>query len=89
MLCHLKLLKVRHLNGKNLYSQVKARESCVVYDLYLLRAQFISNLGSEWTGSHHSKEGLQVSKRGIEKGARGRKEQGDCAMHVNNLYVCT
>ncbi len=51
--------------------------------------QFISNLGPEWTGSHHSKEGLQVSGRGIEKGARGRKEQGDCAMHIDNLYMCT
>jgi hypothetical protein len=36
-----------------------------------LRAQFISNLGPEWTQSHHSKEGLQVSEKGIEKGARG------------------
>jgi hypothetical protein len=59
----------------------------------VLRAQFISNLGPEWTGPHHSKEGFQVSERGIEKGARGlargRKEQGDCAMHIDNLYMCT
>jgi hypothetical protein len=53
-----------------------------------LRVQFISNLGPEWTQSHHSKEGLQVSERGIEKRARGRKEQGDCAMHTVNLYMC-
>jgi hypothetical protein len=40
-------------------------------------------------GSCHSKEGFQVSKGGIEKGARGRKEQGDCAMYIVYLYMCT
>ncbi len=53
-------------------------------------AQFISNLGPEWTKSYHSKEGFQVSEKGLEKGARGRKEQGDCAMYiviVGEFYV--
>jgi hypothetical protein len=59
-----------------------------IYLRYLLGAQFISNLGPEWTGSYHTKEGFQVSERGIEKGARGRKEQGDCAMYNVNLYMC-
>jgi hypothetical protein len=36
-----------------------------------LRAQFTTNLGPEWTRSYHTKEGFQVSERGIEKGARG------------------
>jgi hypothetical protein len=27
--------------------------------------------GPEWTRSYHTKEGFQVSERGIEKGARG------------------
>ncbi len=40
------------------------------------------------TRSYHTKEGFQVSERGIEKGARGRKEQGDCAMYIVNLYMC-
>jgi hypothetical protein len=53
-----------------------------IYLRHPLGAQFISNLGPEWTRSHHSKEGFQVSERGIEKGARGRKEQGDCAMYI-------
>jgi hypothetical protein len=39
--------------------------------------------------SYHTKEGFQVSERGIDKGARGRKEQGDCAMYIVNLYIKT
>jgi hypothetical protein len=34
-----------------------------IYLRYLLGAQFISNLGPGWTGSYHTKEGFQVSKR--------------------------
>ncbi len=34
-----------------------------IYLRYLLGAQFISNLGLEWTGSYHTKEGFQVSER--------------------------
>jgi hypothetical protein len=59
-----------------------------IYLRYLLRAQFISNLRPEWTRSYHTKEGFQVSERGIEKGARGIKEHGDCAMYIVNLYMC-
>jgi hypothetical protein len=47
--------------------------------------QFTSNLIPRWAGSCHSKEGFQVSKRGIKKGSKGNqqgevKEQGDRAM---------
>jgi hypothetical protein len=52
-----------------------------IYLRYPLRAQFISNLGPEWTRSYHTKEGFQVSERGIEKGARG-------IMYIVNLYMC-
>jgi hypothetical protein len=33
--------------------------------------QFTSNLGPRWTGSYHTKEGFQVSKREV-----GLKQQG-------------
>jgi hypothetical protein len=33
--------------------------------------QFTSNLGPRWTGSYHTKEGYQVSKREV-----GLKQQG-------------
>jgi hypothetical protein len=52
-----------------------------IYLRYLLRAQFITNLRPEWMDPD-TEGGFQVSKRGIEKGARGRKEQGDCAMYI-------
>jgi hypothetical protein len=63
-----------------------------IYLRYLLGAQFISNLGPEWTGSYHTKEGFQVSKgNGIGSNrelARGVK-QGDWAITcVVNLYTC-
>jgi hypothetical protein len=38
--------------------------------------QFMSNLGPGWTGSYHTKEGFQVSKReekGSKKGISKRK----------------
>ncbi len=38
--------------------------------------QFTSNLGQGWTGSHHEKEGFQVSKRDLRK---GRNWQGKMA----------
>ncbi len=40
--------------------------------------QFTSNLGPRWTGSYHTKEGFQVSKRKWKRS----KKQGDCAMIV-------
>jgi hypothetical protein len=57
-----------------------------IYLKYLLRAQFISNLGPEWTGSHHSKEGFQVSERGIEKGARGINKGKKRARGLRHAY---
>jgi hypothetical protein len=52
--------------------------------------QFTSNLGPRWTGSYHSKEGFQVSKREW-KGSKveltgGSKRQGDCAIIM--LSIC-
>jgi hypothetical protein len=42
--------------------------------------QFTSNLGPRWTGSHHDKEGFQVSKRewkgSNRESARGVKDKG-------------
>jgi hypothetical protein len=42
--------------------------------------QFTSNLGPRWTGSYHTKEGFQVSKRewkrSKEELVRGDKKQG-------------
>ncbi len=53
-----------------------------IYLRYLLRAQFITNLRPDWTDPD-TEGGFQVSKRGIEKGARGLR-------HVYyNLYMCT
>jgi hypothetical protein len=52
------------------------RHPLPIYLRYLLRVQFITNLRPEWTGSHHTKEGSQVSKRGIEKGAREEESKG-------------
>jgi hypothetical protein len=50
-------------------------------------SQYTSNLGPGWTGSHHTKEGFQVSKREREELARGhgrgRTARGitrDCAI---------
>ncbi len=48
--------------------------------------QFTSNLGPRWTGSYHTKEGFQVSKREWEESkresARRSKEQGDRAIII-------
>jgi hypothetical protein len=48
--------------------------------------QFTSNLGTRWTGSYHTKEGFQVSKREWERSKgeleRGSKKQGECAISV-------
>jgi hypothetical protein len=63
--------------------------------------QFTSNLGPGWTGSYHTKEGFQVSKRewkGSKKGREGKQkgnQQGEVktmGLHHNyvvNLYMCT
>jgi hypothetical protein len=51
-----------------------------------LRAQFISNLGPEWTRSYHTKEGFQVSERGIEKGARGINKGKKRARGLRHAY---
>jgi hypothetical protein len=54
--------------------------------------QFTSNLGPRWMGSHHAKEGFQVSKRewkGSNKElARGVKTRGLRHNYVVNLYTC-
>jgi hypothetical protein len=56
--------------------------------------QFTSNLGPRWAGSHHTKEGFQVSKREW-KGNKGESERGSkkarglCHNCVVNLYTCT
>jgi hypothetical protein len=53
--------------------------------------QFTSNLGPRWTGSHHIKEGFQVSKgkwkRSKGESERGSKKQGDCAIIVFSIYM--
>jgi hypothetical protein len=59
----------------------------------------MSDLGPGWTGSYHSKEGFQVSRRELKKDvkrelARGAKQR-DCAMiillstciHVHNVQL--
>ncbi len=50
--------------------------------------QFTSNLGPRWTGSYHTKEGFQVSKRevGLKQQGKGSKRQGDCAIIM--LSIC-
>jgi hypothetical protein len=55
--------------------------------------QFTSNLGPGRTGSHHTKEGFQVSKselaRGINKGKPARGIKRNCAItQCANLRVC-
>ncbi len=57
----------------------------------VLGAQFTSNLGPGWTGSYHTKEGFQVSKRDGRKTdkelARGVKK-GNCALaYTVSLYM--
>jgi hypothetical protein len=61
-----------------------------IYLRYLLGAQFISNLGSVWTGPYHIKEGFQVSKREWDCKnrdlARGAKQR-DCAITCVSICI--
>ncbi len=54
--------------------------------------QFTSNLGPRWTGTYHTKEGFQVSKRewkgSKRESARGSKKARGLR-HVVSLYICT
>jgi hypothetical protein len=61
-----------------------------IYLRYLLGAQFISNLGPGWTGSYHTKEGFQVSKREWDcknrELARGAKQR-DCTITCVSICI--
>ncbi len=50
--------------------------------------QFTSNLGPRWTGSYHTKEGFQVSKRevGLMQEGISKQKHGVCAIIV--LLTC-
>ncbi len=53
--------------------------------------QFTSNLGPGWTGSYHSKEGFQVSKRIRREAKRDQKgesrKKGYCAISALSPYM--
>ncbi len=51
-------------------------------------AQFISNLGPEWTESCHSKEGFQLSK-GNRKGSKGNQQREEKSKGIAPCILLT